>query len=167
MEIREHFTFRVTRNEDLEVEEDDNENLLTALERELTRRRFGPPVRLEVEEDMDAHVLDLLVRELGVAGSEVYRLPAPLDLRALNVIADLERSDLHFEPFVARTNSDLAPTEGAKARDIFASIRKQDVLLQHPLRLVLDVGAGVHRAGRVRPGPRDQADAVPLRAVTA
>jgi polyphosphate kinase len=132
MEIREHFTFRVTRNEDLEVEEDDNENLLTALERELTRRRFGPPVRLEVEAEMDDHVLDLLIRELGVAGSEVYRLPAPLDLRALNVIADLERSDLHFEPFVARTNPDLAPTESAKARDIFASIRKQDVLLQHP-----------------------------------
>lgn len=132
MEVREHFTFRVTRNEDLEVEEDDAENLLTALERELTRRRFGPPVRLEVEDAMDAHVLDLLVRELGVAGSEVYRLPAPLDLRALNVIADLERSDLHFEPFVARTNPDLAPTESAKARDIFASIRKQDVLLQHP-----------------------------------
>ena len=132
MDVREHFTFRVTRNEDLEVEEDDAENLLTALERELTRRRFGPPVRLEVEEAMDDHVLDLLVRELGVASSEVYRLPAPLDLRALNVIADLERSDLHFEPFVARTNSDLAPTESAKARDIFASIRKQDILLQHP-----------------------------------
>ena len=132
MEIREHFTFRVTRNEDLEVEEDDNENLLTALERELTRRRFGPPVRLEVEEDMDDHVLDLIVREIGVAPSEVYRLPAPLDIRALNVIADLERSDLHFEPFVARTNADLAPTESAKARDLFASVRKQDVLLQHP-----------------------------------
>lgn len=132
MEIREHFTFRVTRNEDLEVEEDDNENLLTALERELTRRRFGPPVRLEVEADMDDHVLDLIVREIGVASSEVYRLPAPLDIRALNVIADLERSDLHFEPFVARTNADLAPTESAKARDIFASVRKQDVLLQHP-----------------------------------
>ncbi|WP_404352258.1 RNA degradosome polyphosphate kinase [Phycicoccus jejuensis] len=132
MEIREHFTFRVTRNEDLEVEEDDNENLLTALERELTRRRFGPPVRLEVEEDIDDHVLDLIVRELGVHAAEVYRLPAPLDLRALNVIADLERSELHFEPFVPRTNADLAPTESAKARDIFASIRKQDVLLQHP-----------------------------------
>ena len=64
----EHHTFRVTRNEDLEVEEDDAENLLTALEKELTRRRFGPPVRLEVEDDIDAHVLDLLVRELGVAG---------------------------------------------------------------------------------------------------
>ncbi|MFQ6171472.1 RNA degradosome polyphosphate kinase [Oryzobacter sp. R7] len=132
MEVREHFTFRVTRNEDLEVEEDDAENLLTALERELTRRRFGPPVRLEVEEVMDDHVLDLIVRELGVASSEVYRLPAPLDIRALNVIADLERSELHFEPFVARTNADLAPTESAKARDLFASIRKQDVLLQHP-----------------------------------
>ncbi|MGL5928556.1 MAG: hypothetical protein ACRCY8_06440, partial [Dermatophilaceae bacterium] len=89
MEVREHFTFRVTRNEDLEVEEDDAENLLTALERELTRRRFGPPVRLEVEDAMDDHVLDLIVRELGVAASEVYRLPAPLDLRALDLIADL------------------------------------------------------------------------------
>jgi len=132
MEIHEHYTFRVTRNEDLEVEEDDAENLLTALERELTRRRFGPPVRLEVDADTDDHVMDLLVRELGVSEAEVYRLPAPLDLRGLNIIADLERSDLHFEAFVARTNADLAPTESAKARDIFAAIRKQDVLLQHP-----------------------------------
>ena len=132
MEVREHFTFRVTRNEDVEVEEDDAENLLTALEKELTRRRFGPPVRLEVDDQIDDHVLDLLVRELGVSTSEVYRLDAPLDLRALNLIADLERSDLHFPAFVARTNADLAPTESAKARDLFASIRKQDVLLQHP-----------------------------------
>jgi polyphosphate kinase len=132
MEVREHFTFRVTRNEDVEVEEDDAENLLTALEKELTRRRFGPPVRLEVDEQIDDHVLDLIVRELGVHQAEVYRLPAPLDLRALNVVADLERSDLHFPAFVARTNADLAPTESAKARDVFASIRKQDVLLQHP-----------------------------------
>jgi polyphosphate kinase len=132
MEVREHFTFRVTRNEDLEVEEDDAENLLTALERELTRRRFGPPVRLEVEEAMDDHVLELIVRELGVHPQEVYRLPAPLDLRALHIVADLERTELHFEPFVARTNPDLAPTESAKARDVFAAIRKQDILLQHP-----------------------------------
>ncbi|MEO7269173.1 MAG: RNA degradosome polyphosphate kinase [Knoellia sp.] len=132
MEVHEHYTFRVTRNEDLEVEEDDAENLLAALEKELTRRRFGPPVRLEVDRDMDDHVMDLLVRELGVSSHEVYRLPAPLDLRGLNIIADLERSDLHYPAFVSRTNSDLAPTESAKARDIFASIRKQDVLLQHP-----------------------------------
>jgi polyphosphate kinase len=67
MEILQHHAFRVTRNEDLEVEEDDAENLLQALERELLRRRFGPPVRLEVEESMDPHVLELLVSELGVS----------------------------------------------------------------------------------------------------
>ena len=74
-------TFRVTRNEDLEVEEDDAENLLKALEKELLRRRFGPPVRLEVEENIDEHVLELLISELGVSESEVFRLPGPLDLR--------------------------------------------------------------------------------------
>ena len=132
MEVLESFTFRVTRNEDLEVEEDDAENLLTALERELTRRRFGPPIRLEVDADMNEHVLDLLVRELGVATSEVYKLPEPLDLRALNIVADTDRSDLHYERFVPRTNAELAPTESAKARDIFASIRTQDILLHHP-----------------------------------
>ena len=132
MDIAEHFTFRVTRNEDLEVEEDDAENLLTALERELTRRRFGPPVRLEVERDMDDHVLTMLVRELGVATSEVYHLPRPLDLRGLDVVADLDRSELQFDRFLARTHPDLAPTESAKARDILAAVRKQDVLLQHP-----------------------------------
>ncbi|WP_270886858.1 RNA degradosome polyphosphate kinase [Pedococcus sp. 5OH_020] len=132
MEVQEHFTFRVTRNEDLEVEEDDAENLLTALEKELTRRRFGPPVRLEVDEAMDDHVLDMLVRELGVSDSEVYRLPAPLDLRGLNLVADLERSDLKFEPFRGQSHPDLAPAESAKAADILSVVRDKDVLLQHP-----------------------------------
>lgn len=132
MEVREHFTFRVTRNEDLEVEEDDAENLLTALEKELTRRRFGPPVRLEVDELMDDHVLDMLVRELGVSESEVYRLPAPLDLRGLNLVADLERSDLRYEPFRGQSHPDLAPAETAKAADLLAVVRDKDVLLHHP-----------------------------------
>ena len=132
MEIHEHYSFRVTRNEDLEVEEDDAENLLAALEKELTRRRFGPPVRLEVEEDLDDHVMELLSRELGITDEEVYRLPAPLDLRGLNEIADLDRTDLHFPPFVARTNADLAPTESSNAADLLGRIAKQDVLLQHP-----------------------------------
>jgi polyphosphate kinase len=132
MEVHEHFTFRVTRNEDLEVEEDDAENLLTALEKELTRRRFGPPVRLEVTDDIDDHVLDMLVRELGVQPSEVYRMPAPLDLRSLHVIADLERSDLQFEKFVPRSHPDLAPAESAKTQEILPVVRQKDVLLQHP-----------------------------------
>jgi polyphosphate kinase len=132
MEVQEHFTFRVTRNEDLEVEEDDAENLLAALEKELTRRRFGPPVRLEVDETMDDHVLDMLVRELGVSDSEVYRLPAPLDLRGLNLVADLERSDLRYEPFRGMSHPDLSPAESAKAADVLAVVRDKDVLLQHP-----------------------------------
>jgi polyphosphate kinase len=132
MEVQEHFTFRVTRNEDLEVEEDDAENLLAALEKELTRRRFGPPVRLEVDETMDDHVLDMLVRELAVSDAEVYRLPAPLDLRGLNLVADLERSDLRYEPFRGMSHPDLSPAESAKAADVLAVVRDKDVLLQHP-----------------------------------
>ncbi|WP_082593992.1 RNA degradosome polyphosphate kinase [Phycicoccus sp. Soil802] len=132
MEVQEHFTFRVTRNEDLEVEEDDAENLLTALEKELTRRRFGPPVRLEVDETIDDHVLDMLVRELGVNDSEVYRLPAPLDLRGLNLVADLERSDLRYAPFRGQMHPDLAPAESSKPSEILPIVRDKDVLLQHP-----------------------------------
>jgi polyphosphate kinase len=132
MEVREHFMFRVTRNEDLEVEEDDAENLLTALEKELTRRRFGPPVRLEVADDMDDHVMDLLIRELGVNDSEVYRLPAPLDLTGLNLVADLERSELRFPPFVPKTHPDLSAVESSQPSDILASMRARDILLQHP-----------------------------------
>jgi len=132
MQVSEHFTFRVTRNEDLEVEEDDVENLLAALEKELTRRRFGPPVRLEVADDMDDHVLNLLGRELGVEPGEVYRLPAPLDLRGLDLVADLERSELRFPAFVPRTHPDLAPVESSHAGDVLASIRIKDILLQHP-----------------------------------
>ncbi len=132
MEIVEHFTFRVTRNEDLEVEEDDTENLLAAMEKELTRRRFGPPVRLEVDDSMDDKVLDLLTRELGVTEAETYRLPAPLDLRGLFLLADLDRPGLKDPPFVPMTHLDLAPTERSQQGDIFAAIRRKDILLHHP-----------------------------------
>src|SRR4029078_11857517 len=74
MEVLQSHTFRVTRNEDLEVEEDDAENLLAALEKELLRRRFGPPVRLEVEESIAPQVLELLVSELGISENEVFKL---------------------------------------------------------------------------------------------
>src|SRR5262245_28113969 len=94
MEVLQHHTFRVTRNEDLEVEEDDAENLLAAIEKELLRRRFGPPVRLEVEESIDPHVRDILISELGVIKSEVFELPGPLDLTGLFTIASLDRAEL-------------------------------------------------------------------------
>ncbi len=132
MEVLAAHTFRVTRNEDLEVEEDDAENLLKALEKELMRRKFGPPVRLEVEESIDDHVLELLVSELGVSDAEVFRLPGPLDLRGLSGIADLDRGELKYPAFVPSTHRDLAEVESASPVDVFAALRRRDVLLHHP-----------------------------------
>ncbi|GEO94963.1 RNA degradosome polyphosphate kinase [Kocuria turfanensis] len=132
MEVEEHQVFRVTRNEDLEVEEDDAENLLQALEKELLRRRFGPAVRLEVTDSISAEVLELLVSELGIDESEIYRLPAPLDLRGLAVIAAVDRPELHYPRHVAHTSRYLNAAETAKAADVFAATRSRDVLLHHP-----------------------------------
>ncbi len=132
MEVLAHHVFRVTRNEDLEVEEDDAENLLQALEKELLRRRFGPPVRLEVEESIDEEVLDLLVRELKIRREEVFAVPGPLDLTGLRSIAALDRPELKYPKFVAGTHRDLAEVESASPPDIFAALRERDVLLHHP-----------------------------------
>ncbi|BBA99166.1 putative polyphosphate kinase [Actinacidiphila reveromycinica] len=132
MEVLDHHMFRVTRNEDLEVEEDDAENLLQALEKELMRRRFGPPVRLEVEESIAPRVLDLLVHELKMKHTEVYPLPGPLDLTGLFAIAALDREELKFPPYVAGTHRDLAEVESASPPDIFAAMRERDILLHHP-----------------------------------
>lgn len=132
MEIQQTHTFRVTRNEDVEVEEDDAENLLQALERELMRRRFGPPVRLEVEESIDPHVLELLISELGVNELEVFRLPGPLDLTGLWTLYGLDRDDLKQRKFVPKTSRQLTEVETASAPDILSVVRERDVLLHHP-----------------------------------
>jgi polyphosphate kinase len=132
MEVVQHHAFRVTRNEDLDVEEDDAENLLQALERELLRRRFGPPVRLEVEDTIDPHVLDLLISELDVSRDEVFHVPGPLDLTGLNVLADLDRAELRFPAFLPKTHPHLAEVESATPADMFAALRRRDVLVQHP-----------------------------------
>ncbi|MCC3281237.1 MULTISPECIES: RNA degradosome polyphosphate kinase [Arthrobacter] len=132
MDVVEHYTFRVTRNEDLEVEEDDAENLLQALEKELLRRRFGPPVRLEVTPDINPSIRQLLVRELGVEEDEVYTLPAPLDLRGLSVISRIDRADLHYPKQVPHTSLHLKESETSKPADVFAAMRRRDILLHHP-----------------------------------
>ncbi|MGW5681147.1 RNA degradosome polyphosphate kinase [Nonomuraea sp. NPDC003754] len=125
MEILQHHAFRVTRNEDLDVDEDVTENLMKALEKELLKRRFGPAVRLEVEDTITPEVLELLVDELDVAPHEIYKINGPLDLTGLHAIADLDRGELSFRPFV--------PSEAIHAEDdIFAVLRERDVLLHHP-----------------------------------
>ena len=162
MEIQEVHTFRVTRNEDLEVEEDDAENLLAALEKELLRRKFGPPVRLEVEESMTDSVLELLADELGVSVEEVVHLPGPLDLRGLHGIADQNREDLKYPAFVPTTHSAAGRGGVGRAGRRLQGDAAPRRAAAPPLRLVRHVGAAVHRAGRGRPARAgDQADALP------
>jgi polyphosphate kinase len=124
--------FRVTRNEDMEVEADDAENLLKAIERELLRRRFGPPIRLEVARGISTEAMRLLTRGLTITEKEVYESPAPLDYTGLNVIAGLDRPDLAYPPFTASSHPNLAEGESAEPTDVFAAIRAGDILLHHP-----------------------------------
>ena len=132
MIIKEARSFRVTRNEDIDVEEDDAENLLNAMEKELLRRRFGPPIRLEITDTTSPFLSQLLADQLGVSQDEVYRLPSPLDLTVLFELGSVDRPDLKNRPFVPPTNRQIAEVESSRAQDIFAAIRERDILLHHP-----------------------------------
>ncbi|MDQ2795780.1 MAG: RNA degradosome polyphosphate kinase [Actinomycetota bacterium] len=130
MEVVEHHVFRVTRNADFEVEEDRDEDLLQALERELVRRRFGPAVRLEVTDDIDDDVVDLLASEIDIDHQDVMRVPGLLDLSSLHQVYDIDRPALKERPFVPTTNPRFA--EGETPKSVFATLRDGDVLVHHP-----------------------------------
>ena len=130
MEIAEHHVFRVTRNADFEVEEDRDEDLLQALERELARRRFGSPVRLEVADDMTEHMLELLLRELDVDPADVIQVPGLLDLSSLWQVYAVDRPSLKDRPFVPATHPAFGERETPKS--VFATLREGDVLVHHP-----------------------------------
>ena len=132
MIIKEARSFRVTRNEDIDVEEDDAENLLNAMEKELLRRRFGPPIRLEISDETSPFLSQLLADQLRVSADEVYRLPAPLDATVLFELGSIDRPDLKYRPFIPTTNRQIAEVESSRAQDIFAAIRERDILLHHP-----------------------------------
>ncbi|MFE6388156.1 MULTISPECIES: RNA degradosome polyphosphate kinase [Nocardiopsis] len=126
MQILEHNAFRVTRNADLEVDEDETDDLVTSLENELLRRRFGPLVRLEVEHDISDEALAILTEELGAEEEEIYRVPGPLNLAGLSQIADTDRPELRYPPMVPVEPRAL--TSG----DLFAAVRESEVLVHHP-----------------------------------
>ena len=128
LEIVEHHAFRITRNADFEVEEDRDEDLLQALERELARRRFGSPVRLEVADDMTEHMLELLLRELDVHPGDVIQVPGLLDLSSLWQIYGVDRPALKDPAFVPATS----PAFVESPQSIFATLREGDVLVHHP-----------------------------------
>ena len=131
LEILEHHAFRVTRNADFEVEEDEADDLMLAIESELNRRRFGRVVRLEIEPDMPDNVLELLTRELDIDDDRVYRVSGPLGLDGLWALYDVDRSDLKYDAFLPVVPHRLTTLSGDEA-DVFAALRRGDVLLHHP-----------------------------------
>ncbi len=131
LEVLGHHVFRVTRNADFEIEEEEADDLLLAIESELTRRRFGRVVRLEVEPTMSEEIRDLLVRELEITRDEVIELPGPLDLAGLWALYDLDRPELK-EPAFRRTTQPRLDLTDEEDLDIFEVLREGDVLVQHP-----------------------------------
>jgi polyphosphate kinase len=131
MDIVEHAAFRVTRNADLTVEENEADDLLVAVEVELRRRRFGRAVRLEIEDTMSAELRELLMRELDIAEDDVYEEQGPLDLTGLWVLHGLDRPDLKDPPWSGITQARLLKDDDTPA-DFFDEMRRGDVLVHHP-----------------------------------
>ncbi|HET9612193.1 MAG TPA: RNA degradosome polyphosphate kinase [Acidimicrobiales bacterium] len=131
MEIEQHHAFRVTRNSDLTLEEEEADDLLALVEVELRRRRFGRAVRLEIDAAMSGEVRELLQRELDVADDDVYLHTAPLDLGGLWSVHGLDRPDLKDAPYKRVTPARLEASEGERV-DVFAAIRRGDMLVHHP-----------------------------------
>jgi polyphosphate kinase len=148
MEILEHVPFRVTRNADLTLEEEEADDLLVAVELELRRRRFGRAVRLEIDADASEEVRELLVRELDLTDEDVYAYRGPLDLGGLWALQALDRPDLKVHPWAPVTPARLTPGEGDRS-DLFATIRAGDVLVQHPYEsFVTSVEEFIRQASR-------------------
>ena len=132
MEIEDYYTFRLTRNADLEIEEEESENLLESMEAELLRRKFGPPVRLEVASDIQSNLLNRLKSELSIKEQDISAYKEPLDLSGLNRIADLDRPELKFPPFRNQIVKELREVDPDSNDDFFAAIRRAEILLHHP-----------------------------------
>jgi polyphosphate kinase len=132
MLIEDHYTFRITRNQDIELEDEDTENLLTSIEQELARRRFGPPVRLEIESGVGEKLRNKLCEQLNINPANVISLPAPLNLRDLLKIADLDMPKLNFPSFRSRTVAALREVDSEEPDLFFAAIRQGEILLHHP-----------------------------------
>ena len=132
MLIEDHYTFRITRNQDIELEDEDTENLLTSIEQELARRRFGPPVRLEIESGVGEKLRNRLCEQLNINPANVISLPAPLNLRDLLKIADLDMPKLNFPSFRSRTVAALREVDSEEPDLFFAAIRQGEILLHHP-----------------------------------
>jgi len=132
MVIQDHYTFRITRNQDIDLDEEESEDILTSIEQELARRRFGPPVRLEIENGVDEKLVEKLAEEIKINPENIIHIAAPLDLTSLNKIADLDFPDLKFDPFRSRSAKALSEVDQEDPDLFFAAIRQGEILLHHP-----------------------------------
>lgn len=132
VKLKDHFFFRVTRNQDLDLDEDETDDILETMTKELTRRRFGPPVRLEVDKVINPEVLNELMDELEIEPFDVIKYDSPLDLRSLNQIADLDFPELKYKPFRSETAPELKDVDPNSTDSYFAALRKGEILLHHP-----------------------------------
>jgi polyphosphate kinase len=130
--LKDHFFFRVTRNQDLDLDEDETDDILETMEKELTRRRFGPPVRLEVDKVINTQVLNELMDELQIDPQDVMKYDSPLDLRSLNQIADLDFPHLKYKLFRSETAPELRDIDPDSTDSYFTALRKGEILLHHP-----------------------------------
>ena len=132
MVIEDHYTFRITRNQDIDLDEEESEDILNSIEQELARRRFGPPVRLEIENGVDEKLVEKLAEEIKINPENIIHIAAPLDLTSLNKIADLDFPDLKFDPFRSRSAKALSEVDQEDPDLFFAAIRQGEILLHHP-----------------------------------
>jgi polyphosphate kinase len=122
------YQFRVTRNSDLYLHEEETDNLLKTIELELRKRSRGDAVRLEVQQDCPRHIAEQLLQTFGLTGDDLYQVDGPINfLRLMPVISEVERPDLKFRPFVPAIVT--APED---EEDIFSQIRRRPILLHHP-----------------------------------
>jgi polyphosphate kinase len=132
MEIAGAHMFRVTRDADFDIEEDEAGDLLSAIEQELRRRRFGSAVRLEVEERMPAEMREFLLTGIGLGAADLYEVPDTLDLTCLWQIATLDVPELRDPPWTPVVPARLQPVDEDEPVDVFAIIRQGDLLVHHP-----------------------------------
>ncbi len=132
MEITDAHMFRVTRNADLAIEEDEAGDLLLAIEEELRRRRFGEAVRLEVERSMPAATRRILLDGIRIGEEDCFDISGMLDLTGLASIAGLDRPDLQLPPWTPVVPARLLPPDEDEPVDVFAAIRAGDILVHHP-----------------------------------
>jgi polyphosphate kinase len=128
VKVKGAYQFRVTRNSDLYLDEEETDNLLKTIEHELRNRSRGDAVRLEVQQDCPRHIADQLLQTFSLTDDDLYQVDGPINfLRLMPVVSEVNRPDLKFRPFVPALVSASIHQE-----DIFSQIRHRPILLHHP-----------------------------------